>query len=215
VNSIDNPNSCIINVGKQRFRPLLDTGAAVSLVNSNVYWSLYNPVKLSKPKVQLKSVNDSSLHIEGCTQIEFKIGGLTMSHEFHVVKDINRSFILGRDWLVQNGVRLYYDLGSLRIGKTYVPMVEDIHIASILRATKKTDIKPQSTTVCFAKHKDHANLQNKIVEVNAVDKGFICEEPGLMIGNVVAKTKSSRRIPVLMVNNTNKTFKLKRGCVIG
>jgi hypothetical protein len=94
-------------------------------------------------------------------------------------------------------------------------MVEDIHIASILRATKKTVIKPQSTTVCFAKHKDHANLQNKIVEVNALDKGFICEKPGLMIGNVVAKTKSPRRIPVLMVNNTNKTFKLKRGCVIG
>jgi hypothetical protein len=138
-----------------------------------------------------------------------------MSHEFHVVKDINRSFILGRDWLVQNGVRLYYDLESLRIGKTYVPMVEDIHIASILRASKKTFLKPQSTTVCFAKHRDHAKFQNKIVEVNAFDKGFISEEPGLMIGSVVAKTKPSRRIPVLVVNNTNKTYKLKRGCVIG
>ena len=102
---------------KNIFKHLLETAAAVSLVSSNIYWSLANPVKMSKPKVCLKSVNDSQLQIEGCTQIEFKIGGLTMSHEFHVVKDINRSFILGRDWLVQNGVRLYYDLGSLRIGK--------------------------------------------------------------------------------------------------
>jgi hypothetical protein len=94
-------------------------------------------------------------------------------------------------------------------------MVEDIHIASILRVTKKTVLKPQSTTVCFAKHKDHANFQNKIVEVNALERGFISEEPGLMIGSVVAKTKSSRRIPVLVVNNTNKTFKLKRSCVVG
>jgi hypothetical protein len=135
INSTENPNSCIINIGKRRFRPLLDTGASVLLVSSNIYWSLANPVKLSKPKVCLKSVNDSHLQIEGSIQIEFKIGGLTMSHEFHVVKDINRSFILGRDWQVQNGVRLYYDLGSLRIGKTYVPMVVDIHIPSILHTT--------------------------------------------------------------------------------
>jgi hypothetical protein len=37
INSIENPNSCIINIGKRRFRPLLDTGAAVSLVSSNIY----------------------------------------------------------------------------------------------------------------------------------------------------------------------------------
>jgi hypothetical protein len=76
-------------------------------------------------------------------------------------------------------------------------------------------LKPQSTTVRFAKHKDHANFQNKIVKVNALDRGFISEEPGLMMESVVAKTKSSQVIPLLVVNNTNKTFKLKRGCVIG
>jgi hypothetical protein len=64
-------------------------------------------------------------------------------------------------------------------------------------------------------NKDHANFREKVVEVNAIDRCFITNEPGLMIGNVIAETKSSRRIPVLKVNNTNKTFKLKRGCVIG
>jgi hypothetical protein len=71
INSTENPNSCIINIGKRRFRHLLDTGAAVSLVSSNIFWSLANHIKLSKPKVCLKSVNDSQLQIEGCTQIEF------------------------------------------------------------------------------------------------------------------------------------------------
>lgn len=120
----------------------MDTEAAVSLVNSNVYWSLSNPAKLSKPKVNLKSVNGFSLCLESCNTIEFKIEGLTMSHPFYVVRNINQSFIICRNWLVQIGVRLYFDLGSLRIEKTYVPMVEDIHIASILHNIKKTVLKP-------------------------------------------------------------------------
>lgn len=42
-----------------------------------------------------------------------------MSHVFYVVSDMNRNIILGRDWLVKNGVRLYYDLGCLRVGNIY------------------------------------------------------------------------------------------------
>jgi hypothetical protein len=41
--------------------------------------------------------------------------------------------ILGREWLKQNGVRLYFDLGYLRINNTYVRLEEDIHISSLLR----------------------------------------------------------------------------------
>ena len=130
-----------------------------------------------------------------------------MNHEFYVVEDVNRSFILGRDWLIKNGVRLYFDLGSLRIGKTYVPMVEDIHIASILRTNRKTILKPQSTTVCVAKHRNHAHLVTKTVEVSAVDDSFFSKEPGLMLGNALAKTKLSRAIPVLLINNTTQDVK--------
>ena len=36
-----------------------------------------------------------------------------------------------------------------------------------------------------------------------------------MLGNALAKTKPSRAIPVLLINNTNKTFRLRRGCIIG
>ena len=96
-----------------------------------------------------------------------------MTHKIYVVEDVNRSFILGRDWLVKNRVRLYFDLGRLRIGKTFVPMVEAIHIPSILRTSRKTFLKPQSTTVCLAKHGNHANLENQTIEVSAIDNSFI------------------------------------------
>lgn len=80
INSVENPNSCIIKIRKQKFRLLLDTDSAVSLVNSGVYWSLSGHFKLSKPKANLKSVNGADLKFESCTNIEFKISGLTLSH---------------------------------------------------------------------------------------------------------------------------------------
>ena len=35
---------------------------------------------------------------------------------------MNQNLILGRDWMVQNGVRLYFDLGCFLVGKTYLPL---------------------------------------------------------------------------------------------
>ena len=56
---------------------------------------------------------------------------------------MNRNIILGRDWLKQFGVHMYYDLGCIRVGKSYIKLEEDLHISSIARVTAKTIIKPQ------------------------------------------------------------------------
>lgn len=77
INAVENPNSCIIKIGKQNFKPLLDTGAAVSLVNSDVYWSLPYHSKLSKPKVNLKSVIGADLKLKVVQILNLK---LVVSH---------------------------------------------------------------------------------------------------------------------------------------
>ena len=40
INSAGSPNSCIIKIGKNKFRSLVDTGAEVSLMHRRVYDSL-------------------------------------------------------------------------------------------------------------------------------------------------------------------------------
>lgn len=86
-------------------------------------------------------------------------------------------------------------------------MVEDIHIASILRACKKTILRPQTSTVCYARHRNHTNFDNKTVEVNAIEKCFINDEPGLMIGSAVARTKKSRKVPALWSTTPTKPLR--------
>ena len=188
----------------------------MSLIHKRVYQALKNPPKLIKKYVNLQSVNGNPLDVVGCVNICFQIKNVTLSHSFYVVGNMNRNIILGHDWLVQNGVRLYYDLGCLRIGQMYVPLEEDIHIASIVRVKTKTIIKPQTANVCLATIKNNSELnQHKIFQISQIDTGYISSEPGLMLSNAVIKIDNTRQFPIMIVNNTDKTFTLRRGCIIG
>ena len=140
-----------------------------------------------------------------------------MSHSFYVVSDMNRHVMLGRDWLIQSGVRLYFDLSCLRVHNTYMPLQEDIHIASCLRLSNKTLFKPQTAYVCWTKarkfHKCYTNFN--LYEISAVYTGFIGSQSGVVIGNSVVNMSARNRYPVMIINNTSKTIALKKGCVIG
>ena len=125
-------------------RALIDTGAEVSLMHRRVYDSLKIKPKLQHKKPFLHSVNGDPLRVDGCAEVVFDIGGIKMSHSFFIVRDMNRKLILGGDWLQKNGVRLYYDLGCIRVNQTYVPLQEDIHISSVVRVHSKTKITPQT-----------------------------------------------------------------------
>lgn len=45
-------------------------------------------------------------------------------------------------------------------------------------------------------------------EVSSAEIGYIASEPGLMVTKHVAKS-NARHVPLLIVNNTNKTIKLR------
>ena len=194
----------------------MDSGAEVSLIHRRVFRALKNPPPLKKKGIHLQSVNGGSLTIDGCTNILIDIGGKKVNQKFYVVADMNRNVILGRDWLIQNGVRLYYDLGCLRIGKTYVPLEEDIHIATLVRLNSDLILKPQTSYLCKGKVKGGMPFERSgIYQVTAVKSGFIHAEPGINVLDSISKIHPSGRIPISIVNNTNRTYHIRKGCVVG
>ena len=81
-------------------------------MHRRVYNNLKNKPKLLKKTADLQSANGSSLKVDGCVSVQFRIGG---TEDFYVVRDLNRNMILGLDRLKSNNVRIYFDLKSLRI----------------------------------------------------------------------------------------------------
>ena len=100
--------------------------------------------------------------------------------------------------------------------ETYAPLEEDIHIASVVRLTSTVILKPQTSKICYAKARHNIAFPAfGIYQVSALKEGHIASEPGLMVSNSVGKLNEARRIPVFIVNNTNRTFCIRRGSVVG
>jgi hypothetical protein len=215
IDSIGCPNSCIIKIERNKYRTLVDTGAEVSLIHRRVYESLQNKPRLISRNINLQTVSGLPLKVDGCINLMFSIGGTDIQHMFYVMPEINRNVILGKDWLTANGVRLYFDLGCMRIGKVYVILEEDIHIASIIRLNSNLKLKPQTAKICYGKTKLNPKIPTSFAyEISAYDKGYIASEPGLMVSNAVSVLGRNRRLPLLIVNNTNKEISLKKGCPV-
>lgn len=99
-----NPNSCVIKTEKVRFRALVESGAEVCLMHR-----LKEKQKLQKKKVALQSVNGENLNVDVCINLNYRIGGSELNLRFFVVRQMNRNLILGSDWLLNNGIRIYND----------------------------------------------------------------------------------------------------------
>ena len=181
-----------------------------------IYQSLRFKPHLKKISVNLQSVNGEQLKVHGQVKLELILNGVKLEHNFYVVSNMNRNLILGQDWLMKNGVRLYYDLGCLRVKDTYVPLVEVCHIASIVRIKSKVVLKPHTAYICKGMVKNNPHVpESSTYQVSAIEQSFINNEPGLQVSNSVIKLNRSRCFPVHITNNTGRTYRLRKGCVIG
>ena len=119
--------------------------------------------------------------MDGCALIEYEIGNDKQEHEFFIVLQMNGNIILGRDCLKQFGVHMYYDLGCIRVGKSYIKLEEDVHISSIARLTTEIIIKPQSGKVCLYRVKGNEQALNSKLHKLSQKKQY--SQPGTWTTN--------------------------------
>ena len=87
-----------------------------------------------------------------------------------------------------------------------------MRISSVVRVTSEIKIKPQIAVISRCKVRKSPNLPaSGIYDILPPEVGFLNYEPGLMVANSVARMNSNRIIPVMLVNNTNKTFTIRKG----
>ena len=102
---------------------------------------------------------------------------------------MNRNIILGRAWLKQFGVCMYYDLGCIRVGKSDVKLEKELHISSIVRLATKTQIKSQTAKFCMCKVKGNKQaIHNRLHQVIPPENSILNQEPGLLAVNSIVKT---------------------------
>ena len=183
------------------------------MVHKNVYESLQIKPKLSKSNAILKSVNRGQLNVLGSISLPFVLGWMRMNHTFIVASGINKNVILGIDWLSKFGVRLYFDLQKLRVGKTYVPLQLDIHIRAIVRLKDDLVMKPQTSYTCTGKMQNRKEFPPDSYEISQVAEGYVASEPEVLVSNNLVNVKKPRKLPLFIVNSTTKTICLKKNSI--
>ena len=144
--------------------------------------------------------------------LKYEFGREKQEHEFFVAPEMNRNIILGRDWLKHFGVCMYYDLGCLRIGKSYVKMEENIHTSSLATLAAHTIIRPQTEKFCLCIAKGNKELLNsKFHQAIPTEDSTISRETGLMTVNSIVRTSKQGKFSVFLINNTNKLIQLRKG----
>ena len=83
-------------------------------------------------------------------------------------------------------MRLYFDLGCIRVNQTCIPLQEDIHISSVVRAQKKIKIRLQTAVICRSKVRKSPDVPvNETYEISPLEMGFLSYEPGLVVLNPI------------------------------
>ena len=128
-----------------------------------------------------------------------------------VVPEMNRNIILGRDWLKQFSICMYYDLGCIIIGKSDVKMEEDIH--SLARHTAHIIIRPQRGKICLCIAKGNEHLLNsKFHQVIPTEDSTISREPGLLTVHSIVKTSKQGKFSVFLINSTKDLNVISPAC---
>ena len=117
-----------------------------------------------------------------------------------MVDGLNRNVILGRDWIIDNKVVLYFnELRSMKIGQVYVPLEEDIHISALVRAASTVVIKPHTAVGCKAKTSGVLDSEGKqLCQISSTGRGYLSMEPGLQLQKSVVEVKAGRTFPALI-----------------
>ena len=68
------PNSCLVYIGKTRWRALIDTGADISVMSERMHKKLRNKSGIKPVSQALQGAGGKPLKVKGVTNLSFQLG---------------------------------------------------------------------------------------------------------------------------------------------
>ena len=70
-------------------------------------------------------------------------------------------------------------------------------------------VKPKTMVVCPAKLNHNFQIKGSSkIQISAVDRGFLANEPGMLVANALADSTQTRNIPLMLITITDKFMRL-------
>ncbi|CAC5391454.1 unnamed protein product [Mytilus coruscus] len=211
---------CKINVriGSSVIHTLVDTGAAVSVINTKTYQSLQVDKLYPVDKSDLlgvRGVNDNFIRVLGKVTLPVEIGKLTLFHDFYILDDVNMPLILGRDFMHDQKAEISFpkQVLSLQNGMTEVSLSQGQdrdRTHNFVRALSDVTFQPRERVIFPVKIDNFSENTSGIIEPNFSLAG----KHNIMGARYLIQTHNNNSVFEIL-NPTNAVITLKQNTIVG
>ncbi|CAC5374233.1 unnamed protein product [Mytilus coruscus] len=211
---------CKINVrkGSSVIHTVVDTGAAVSFINTNTYKSL----QVDKPYpvdnsdlLGVRGVNNNFTRVLGKVTLPVEIGKLTLFHDFYILDDVNMPLILGQDFMHDQKAEISFpkQVLSLQNGMTEVSLSkgqdrDGTH--NFVRVISDVTFQPRQRVIFPVKIDNFSENTSGVIEPNFSLAG----KHNIIGARCLIQTHNNNSVFEIL-NPTNAVITLKQNTIVG
>ena len=206
---------CPLTFGNLKTFGLIDSGADISLIDKHTFDKISKHLILvtKKPTVQLRGVTGHSLQVNCKLTVKVKIGKMTLVHDFHVVKNLGKSVILGVDFMTRHQARLDFGKRTLTIGNQVIVLKDKsggVSECSLAVFSCNQTLSPMSQGTFEVRGKRVSAGPCLITPLET--SCLFYQQDSLVVPSIVSR-RSRTVLP--FINGTTTSFHLAKGEVVG
>ena len=213
---------CWAKIGERKTFTLVDSGADISILSKDAFNKIA-PKHVSEFSTEnctpLQSVSGHELKNFGTAVLNVKMSRFSQPFRFQIIDGLKNDCLLGNDFLTEFGVKLDFGKKTMNIDDNIIPLrpqrLTCKTTTGLIRVPHKVTISAQSYIEISATV-NRAQLIGQDCEIQPLSNAPILgDEPGLCLAESVAHVSTNRRIRVLLVNTTGRSYTLPPRSVIG
>ena len=199
-------------LNRQRIKALVDTGAAVSVIDENFLKEIYQghlPPLQKHSSGDVKTVRGAPLPVSGTFTTTLEIANGLYSSTFLVVRDLTYDALLGRDFLRANGAVINLKDSTLQLEESIArPLSEGACPVRVLYNC----VIPASSEAVIPAYLDQTYTPRDVGFVEASPR--LIERYQLQGAASLVTVSADHTVPFRLINPTRKPVTLYRGATL-
>ena len=146
------------------------------------------------------------VELSGMVHLAIKEGGIKTWSKLYIAPDLDRTMILGEDWLKTNRAQINFNQNQLKIKGLEIPLASEARGKINIYTVDNIQLPPHIVVSCTARLGLTEQPKETLYQVNLTEEVIPGDEEVILVESVVRKNGKGK-IPVMLANLGNKTVK--------
>ena len=193
---------CKVEIMGRKIKVLLDSGSEVSLLKSRVFKDLKtDSIRVRDSDLTVTQANGQKMELSGMLHLPIKLGGIETWSKLYIAPDLDRSMILGEDWLKKRA-QINFNPNQLKIKGIEIPLGSEASGEINIFSVDNIKLPPRTAVSCTASFTPTEQPKETLYQVIPTDEVIPGDVEVILVESVVRKNGKGK-IPVMLANLGN------------